>query len=124
LGPDSFFAAEVAWQRDASCNGAPFDFSPDVESRKDLEQARTGWCNTCPVRTECLAYALVYRMTGYWGGTDTVTRRLLGYARNRVRCPACKSKALIKIPEGYEICQACGVSWRSEPIHRMEEAVG
>jgi Transcription factor WhiB len=122
--PDSFSAAEVVWQASASCIGAPFDFAPDTEDTKELEYVRGAFCNMCPVRTECLAYALLYRMSGYWGGTDTATRRLLGYARNRVRCPSCKSKALIRTPEGHEVCQGCGISWRSESSHRLEEAVG
>lgn len=124
---DAFRAADVGWQRDANCNGAPFDFTPNVETRSGKETARTGWCNACPVRAECLAYALLYRMSGYWGGTDTVERRLLGYARERARCPVCKSKTLVITPDGHEICQACGVSWTSaarktpEPEERPDD---
>lgn len=110
---DRFNASEVQWQREANCNGSAFDFAPDVESMSGLAQARAGWCNTCPVRVECLAYALLYRMSGYWGGTNTAERRLLGYARERVRCPVCKNKALVTTPEGHEICQACAISWLS-----------
>lgn len=108
---DNFRAADVAWQEDAECNGAPFDFTPDVESPKGLDLARGQWCNPCPVRTECLAYALLYHLVGYWGGTDTGERRLLAYRRDRVHCPVCQSKALIRTPEGHEICQRCGTSW-------------
>ncbi len=121
---DSFRAADVGWQREANCDGASFDFAPDVETSSGLDAART-WCDPCPVRAECLAYALLYRMSGYWGGTDTAERRLLGYARERVRCPVCRSKALIKTPEGHEICQACGMSWTSTSRPRLpEEAAG
>lgn len=108
---DNFRAADVVWQDYAECNGAPFDFTPDVESSADLAFARERWCNLCPVRTECLAYALLYHSTGYWGGTDTRERRLLAYRRDRVHCPVCQSKALIRTPEEHEICQRCGVSW-------------
>lgn len=129
MPPDGFRAADVGWQREANCNGAPFEFTPDVESPNDLESVRDKWCNPCPVRTECLAYALLYRMSGYWGGTDTAERRLLGYARRRVRCPVCKSKALVTTPEGHEICQACGMSWTSASLAvrvepEPEEAAG
>src|SRR4051812_6232354 len=109
----------------SACKGALFDFAPDVENLNDLEYAQSEYCNLCPVRTECLAYALLYRMSGYWGGTDTATRRLLGYARNRKRCPSCKTKAVVRTPEGHEICQGCGISWPGEPCPRLpEEAVG
>lgn len=122
---ETFSAADVNWQASASCTDAQFDFAPEVETPKELEYARSGWCNTCPVRTECLAYALLYRMSGYWGGTSTAERRLLGYARNRIRCPICKSKALVKTTEGHEICQACGVSWTATSRPRLpEEAAG
>lgn len=122
---DSFSAADVRWQKHAKCAGAGFDFAPDTETAKELEHVRGAWCNTCPVRTECLAYALLYRMSGYWGGTSTAERRLLGYARNRVRCPICKSKALVTTAEDHEICQGCGMSWRAESRSGLsKETVG
>ena len=126
---DGFRAADVGWQREAKCQGSDFEFTPNVETRQGLASARTGWCNPCPVRTECLAYALLYRMSGYWGGTDTGERRLLGYARTRARCPHCQGKALVTTPEGHEICQGCGMSWRSAAMVRRsrpepEEAAG
>lgn len=108
---DHFFASEVSWQRDANCKGADFNFTPDTETRAGLELARSGWCNLCPVRTECLAYALLYRLSGYWGGADTAERRRLAVPRNRAKCPSCRSKAVIPTEEGHEICQHCGVSW-------------
>ena len=123
--PDQFSAADVVWMDYGECNGASeVDFTPDVELPRELEYVRATFCNICPVRTECLAYALLYRMSGFWGGTSTTERRLLGYARNRVRCPVCKSKALITTPEGHEICQGCSVSWLREGPRLPEEAVG
>lgn len=122
---DSFYASEVGWMEESSCKGARFNFTPDVEDQNDLEYVQDEWCNMCPVRTECLAYALLYRASGYWGGTGTTERKLLGYARNRVRCPVCKSKALVRTTEGHEICQGCGLSWTSVSRPRLpEEAAG
>lgn len=117
---DSFRASDVIWMREARCNGAGFDFTPTCETPEDLAYARN-WCDPCPVRTECLAYALLYRMSGYWGGTDTVERRLLGYARDRVKCPVCECKALVTTVEGHEICQACGMSWTAASCPRLPE---
>ena len=123
--PDQFSASDVVWMDQGACNGvSEIDFTPDVEDPRTLEYVRSAWCNSCPVRIECLAYALLYRASGYWGGTDTTERRLLGYARNRVRCPVCRCKALVTTPEGHEICQGCGMSWLSERPRLPEEAVG
>lgn len=121
-----FLASDVVWMNQGGCNGTAeiIDFTPDVETQKELEFVRTMWCNMCPVRTECLAYALLYRMSGYWGGTSTVERKLLGYARNRVRCPVCKNKALVTTTEGHEVCQGCAISWRAERPRLPEEAAG
>jgi hypothetical protein len=119
-----FSAAEVTWQDDARCNDAPFDFTPDKEDPQGLAAARA-WCNLCPVRTECLSYALLYHLSGYWGGTDTAERRKLSVARNRVKCPVCRSKAVIYTEDGHEICQHCGTSWTGNSRPRLpEEAAG
>ncbi len=120
-----FSAADVLWQEHARCNGTPFDFTPGAENARDLEYVRRQWCNLCPVRTECLAYALLYRMIGYWGGTDTAERRRLAVPRDRVKCPVCKSKAKVITPDGHEICQHCGLSWaRSSRPLLPEETAG
>jgi hypothetical protein len=122
LADNRFFASEVSWQDDALCNGAPFDFTPDIETVQGAQAARSLWCNLCPVRVECLAYALLYHQSGYWGGTTTAERRRLGAPRNRVKCPSCKSRAVIPTPEGHEICQHCAVSWTGS--HLPREATG
>lgn len=106
----SYAATEVRWQDRARCNGSEIDFTPEVESREELTQVRALFCDLCPVRTECFAYAVVYRAKGYWGGTSTQDRTLLGYSRNRVKCPVCLCKSLVRT-ESHEICQGCGVSW-------------
>lgn len=122
---DTFSAAEVVWMDEARCDGVEFDFTPDVETAKELEYARGQWCNLCPVRTECLTYALLYRLSGFWGGTDTAERRKLSVPRNRVKCPVCLSKAVVPTPEGQEICQHCGLSWSGSSRPRLpEEAAG
>lgn len=121
-----FAAADVSWQSSAECAEADFDFVPRVEDPHELNMVRSTWCNVCPVRPECLLYALLYNEQGYWGGTDTAERRKLGKRRDRAKCPVCTSKALIKTGEGHEICQSCGVSWAGSPGPRLSqgEAVG
>lgn len=110
----TFSAADVRWQDDARCAGNDsVDFVPDSENPQTLEFIRSAWCDLCPVRTECLAYALLYHLSGYWGGTGTSERRLLSYHRDRAKCPLarCRSKALVRTTDGYEICLRCGTSW-------------
>jgi Transcription factor WhiB len=118
--------ADVGWQAGAECAGADFDFVPRVEDRLGLETARSTWCNVCPVRPECLLYALLYNEHGYWGGTLTAERRKLSKRRDRAKCPVCLSKAVIRPGGGHEICQSCGVSWAGSPDPRLPqgEAVG
>lgn len=109
-----FHAADVSWQGAAQCAGADFEFVPRIEDHAGLRTAQETWCNVCPVRPECLLYALLYGEQGYWGGTLTVERRKLSRRRDRAKCPVCESKALIKT-EAHEICQSCGVSWERTP---------
>jgi hypothetical protein len=109
---------------ESRCKGATFDFVPATESTQEIQDVRRVFCNLCPVRTECLAYALLYHLSGYWGGTDTAERRRLAVPRNRVRCPECRGKAVIPTEEGHEICQHCGVSWTGLRPRLPEEAAG
>jgi len=121
---DRFLASETSWMEQARCKGAVLDFVPFTETAEELASARDGWCNLCPVRVECLGYALLYHLSGYWGGTNTAERRALGKPLNRVKCPSCKKQAIIPTPDGHEICQYCGVSWMGSPSRMPEEAAG
>ncbi|MCU1430581.1 MAG: putative WhiB family transcriptional regulator [Actinomycetia bacterium] len=65
---------EYAWMLHAKCRGVkPADFFPSdglgVESAQHV-------CKTCPVRVECLEYALENRIEhGVWGGASERERR-------------------------------------------------
>ncbi|HEX9774315.1 MAG TPA: WhiB family transcriptional regulator [Actinomycetota bacterium] len=75
----------IAWQRRAACRGAPMeDFFPPAYD--DVPPAKM-YCVSCPVRIECLAYALAKREPfGIWGGLTPKERRNLSPAdRERVR---------------------------------------
>lgn len=117
---ERYDAAEVRWQDEARCTDSGFDFVPDSETDKGLNTARL-WCDRCPVRMECLAYALLYHAKGYWGGTSTNDRTLLSYSRNRAKCPVCKNTALVKTG-GHEICTRCAVSWNRSSVLEGEPA--
>ena len=61
------------WQDEAKCIGIDSEiFFPDRDSR-DVSYKKC--CFDCPVRAECLEYALVYDQYGIWGGTTEKERR-------------------------------------------------
>jgi WhiB family transcriptional regulator, redox-sensing transcriptional regulator len=78
---------EYAWMLQARCRGAsPTEFFPSdglgVESAQHI-------CRECPVRAECLEYALVNRIEhGVWGGaSERERRRILRRRRELIPAP-------------------------------------
>jgi WhiB family transcriptional regulator, redox-sensing transcriptional regulator len=68
------------WHLQAACRGrGPGDF---VQGPKfDYEEVRE-ICDSCPVRLDCLEFALSDdSITGLWGGTTDVERRLIRRVR-------------------------------------------
>lgn len=111
--PDSrsYTASEVRWQDDALCNGARENFVPDKETEEGLAQAKHT-CDICPVRVNCMRYALTYGLRGYWGGTDTAERKRLRAKKDRAKCPSCESRNVIRLEDApAALCLACGMSW-------------
>lgn len=80
------------WQDRAICRAVDGDIFFAVGSAQE-HQAK-GVCKTCPVRWECLAYALRHRVEhGVWGGmTDRERRRVL----NRTRLDAWDTVAAMR----------------------------
>ena len=75
---------EDTWQQRASCRGPEcvLFFPPAVPEPKGEREAREtrakAICGGCPVRAECLEYALRIREPhGIWGGLNETERRLL-----------------------------------------------
>jgi WhiB family redox-sensing transcriptional regulator len=68
------------WHHNAACRGqGPADFvrgpKADYGDIRDL-------CETCPVRADCLDFALADEsLTGLWGGTTDMERRLIRRGR-------------------------------------------
>jgi WhiB family transcriptional regulator, redox-sensing transcriptional regulator len=78
---------EYAWMLHARCRGAaPTEFFPSdglgVEAAQRI-------CAGCPVRLECLEYALVHRIEhGVWGGaSERERRRILRRRRDLSTAP-------------------------------------
>jgi WhiB family transcriptional regulator, redox-sensing transcriptional regulator len=81
---------EWGWQWRAACRGedTALFFAPSDTEVRDVKLARErkakAICSGCPVRIECLEYAIRIREThGIWGGLNELERRLLIRERER-----------------------------------------
>ncbi len=75
---------QESWQTKAACKGphASAFFPPSRIERKEERLRREQWakaiCSGCPVRSECLEYALRIReLHGIWGGLNETERKEL-----------------------------------------------
>jgi WhiB family redox-sensing transcriptional regulator len=82
----------IGWQFRAACRGedSGLFFAPNYFERKEEKDAREARaraiCVGCPVRQECLDYALRIREPhGIWGGLNELERRTLLRTRERER---------------------------------------
>jgi WhiB family redox-sensing transcriptional regulator len=87
-GPQAIAVAtntwEYGWQWRAACRGEdsalffpPGDLEPK-EERLARERKAKSICSSCPVRIECLEYAVRIREPhGIWGGLNEMERRML-----------------------------------------------
>jgi WhiB family redox-sensing transcriptional regulator len=80
----------MGWQFRALCRGeeSSLFFAPNYFERKEQKDAREALakaiCARCPVRSECLEYALRIREPhGIWGGLNEYERRVLLRARGQ-----------------------------------------
>jgi WhiB family redox-sensing transcriptional regulator len=78
------------WQHRAACRGddSTFFYAPGYFEKRSEKRAREAVakaiCARCPVRIECLEYALTVREThGTWGGLNEAERRALLRERTR-----------------------------------------
>lgn len=73
---------EMAWQRDAACRGS--DPALFFTERGESTAEAKAICAGCPVRAECLEYALeTDQRHGLWGGLSERGRRRIRNARRR-----------------------------------------
>ena len=80
---DMFFDAREPWYEEAACASYPAEvFFPPSEVPLAANPAKAV-CEGCPVREECLSFALeTAQAEGVWGGMDAGERRRL---RRRIR---------------------------------------
>lgn len=78
--------AKRDWDHRAACRGA--DTAMWFPDPKEPAEAAKAVCAGCPVRDECLDYALASRQRfGVWGGMSEQERRRLNSTPNRRRTP-------------------------------------
>ena len=78
---------EYAWMLHARCRGAnPTEFFPSDGLGVEMAQRI---CAGCPVRLDCLEYALLHRIEhGVWGGaSERERRRILRRRRDLTSAP-------------------------------------
>lgn len=108
---------DVSWMLEAACRGQdPLIYDTDDEDKPSPAIL----CFLCPVRAECLTYALASRESGTWGGMsrkqrDRVTKR----KRKHRACPSptCRSTNVYNA-HGVGSCMSCGVSWYIKPVRK------
>lgn len=140
-------AKSLDWQRNAECakpeNKKHLDgfFSKNFDEKYEAKNL----CFSCPVRKDCLQWALEHRQIwGVWGGKDEIElRRALSVSYNgeetrRRRfphCPFCTAwpskleVSVEKLPGGGRwttakvvTCTECGFAWRSRTSANAVEA--
>ncbi len=72
------YQSEADWQDAAACRSSdPNLFFPNREDVEGIARAK-GVCASCPVREECLAFAVELNQSeGIWGGHSPAERRRL-----------------------------------------------
>lgn len=64
------------WRENAACKGKPTAwFFPESGHVTDVISRAVAVCQTCPVQTPCLEYAISAREPGIWGGMTETERR-------------------------------------------------
>lgn len=111
---------QATWWDRAPCQDLPpewfghqGDAFDDTEEAWEPDPRALAFCVPCPVRTECLAFALADpELRGTWGGTSWHQRRQLRRARARLACSVCANTDTATVG-AYQFCLSCGMSWRT-----------
>lgn len=108
VNSDVFFPVQTVSR--VNEDGTSIDVEIDDEPAYPSPQAKN-ICHHCPVRVDCLNYALAKDIPyGTFGGMSAYQRGLLLKRRSRQRCPGCGSDDIIRLGHN-QVCIACGISW-------------
>ena len=75
----------MSWRHQAACLGQPVDLFFQDRGRNDKALKAKAICRQCPVRIDCLDFALSFpdkELPGIYGGTTEGERRELRYSRH------------------------------------------
>ncbi len=95
------------------CASTLIDFTPplfDEDANVPVPSFIVQLCERCPLRQDCLDWAMRNDEYGFWGGTSRYQRLQLGRQKHRAKCPGCGSQSVMQIDRS-EICASCGMSW-------------
>lgn len=96
------------WRERGLCR----EYDPEYFFNPDTEFVATQVCNPCPVKHECLAWAIEHKVQfGVWGGLTEGQRRKATTKRQRVKCPSCASEDVEQLRNRHEGCLRCGLTW-------------
>lgn len=99
------------WMKQANCRGILTNIFFPEENEVLVGAAAKKVCRRCPVKEECLQWALDHDEVGIWGGTTDAQRDSIRRKRHRVRCPDCRSMDVVESDVHHEVCISCGMSW-------------
>lgn len=81
---DTIAIVDTEWMDSAACRGA--DTEAFYDPTLDGAHLARRICRECPVRTQCLEYALTHdERYGIWGGCDPLERRMLTTSDGRIK---------------------------------------
>lgn len=125
----------MTWRDEAACRREEGEEGPDFHSEDPTEIATAlSICAECPVRKECLSYALNgYERFGVWGGrTETELRRSLAIdqrgapveRKSKIHCPYCgESDNILELPplntRRQLHCQSCDLIWKPKKVLKI-----
>lgn len=118
----SFYEQDENWKQHAACRDKPTDmFFPN---RGDAVHAVKRICAECPVRQECLDYALkIPNLVGIWGGMSGRERRNYRsqLRRDAVLAPirhGTNGGYQAELRRGLEPCNQCRIAHREHERQR------
>lgn len=124
----------MTWRDDAACaqeDAEVINFHSEDPAEIDRALAM---CNECPVKRECLAFALSnYERFGVWGGrTEVELRKALSIdqrgapvlRKTPIKCPYCgRNDCVVELPElatrRQLHCQQCDLIWRPKKVLKV-----
>lgn len=98
------------WTRRAACRDTFSEEWFPANEKGSIPDRIKQLCAGCPVRIECLRYAIGTDSKGIWAGTNTAQRAALMRNRSRAKCPVCSLAQPVDLLT-CQVCMGCGASW-------------